>query len=127
LALLSGCVSTEPSSPITQAERIGTRLVLTLPDAHGLLDSVSGRWRIVGGVFERMTIDYRVLGPEWPQRWILASETGASVVVKLDVSAANPHVNDSRVSTAGFTVTPPAGAAVLTLDELRARGLRGKR
>jgi len=126
LALLSGCVSTVPTSPIVSGERSGTRLVLTLSDSRALLDSASSLWRITGGIFDRMTIDYRAVGADWPQRWILASETGASPAVKLDISAADPHVNDSRVSTAGFTVTPPADAATVTLAELRARGLGGR-
>ena len=127
LALLSGCVSTAPSSPIVQGERSGTRLVLTLSDARALLDSASSRWRITGGVFDRMTVDYRAVGADWPQRWILASEAGASTAVKLDITSADPHVNDPKVSTDGFTVAPPADAATVTLADLRARGLGGKR
>jgi hypothetical protein len=127
LALVSGCVTAEPSSPITRSERSGSELVLTLSDARVLLASASKQWRITGGVFDRMTIEYRAIGAEWPQRWTLASEFGVSPQVKLDVAAADPHVNDPRISPAGFAVTVPAGAVTITLDELRAKGLGGKR
>jgi len=127
LALLSGCVTTAPASPIVRGDRAGSELVLTLADARVLLDSASKRWRITGGVFDRMTIEYRAFGADWPQRWTLASEPGASPVVKLDVLASDPHVNDDKISTAGFTVTPPPGAVTITLEELRAKGLRGRR
>jgi len=127
LALLSGCVTTEPASAIARADRSGLELVLALADANVLLDSASKQWRVAGGVFDRMTIQYRAAGAAWPQRWTLASEPGVSPAVKLDVVAADPHVNDPRVSTAGFAVTPPPGAVTITLEELRATGLGAKR
>lgn len=127
LALLSGCVSTAPSSPIARGDRSGSELVLTLADARALLDSTSKQWRVTGGVFDRMTIEYRTVGVDWPQRWTLASETGTSPAVKLDVIATDPHVNDSKISTAGFAVTPPPGAVTITLEQLRATGFAGKR
>jgi hypothetical protein len=127
LALLSGCVTTAPSSAIARGDRSGSELVVMLADARVLLDSASKRWRVTGGVFDHMTIEYRAFGADSPQRWTLASEPGASPAVRLDVIAADPHVNDAKISTAGFTVIPPPGAVTITLEQLRATGIGGKR
>jgi hypothetical protein len=92
--LLTGCVTASAASPIERSDRSGSQLVLTLPDAHVLIDSRSTRWRVAGGVFDRMTIEYRATGADWPERWTLASEAGASPDVKLDIAAKDPHAND---------------------------------
>lgn len=127
LALLTGCVTAAPSAAIDRADRSGSQLVLALPDVHALIDSQAKAWRMVGGVFDRMTVEYRATGAGWPQRWTLASIAGAAPDVLLDVVAADPHADDPSITAARFTVTPPAGAVTITLDQLRASGFGGKR
>ena len=121
LALMTGCVTSGPSAGVLASDRYGDRLVVTLTDAVVVLAPLAASWRITGARFDHLTVQYDAAVGEWPARWTLMSEAGAGASVELDVSAADPLANDPRVTTAGFAVTPPAGATTITIEQLRAK------
>jgi len=126
LALMTGCVTLDATASPTSADRYGNKVVVTLQDSTAVVESSADRWRVTGGLFDAVAVRYDAFAGDWPSRWTMSSTTGAADDVMLDIATADPHVNDPQVTTSGFTVTPPPSATTITLDQLRARGLKGK-
>jgi hypothetical protein len=120
LALLSGCATTTPA--MQSAERFGKQVVVTTGGGRVVLESRDSRWRTVGAAFDHLTVRYDQWLPSAPAHWVLASAPGVSPDVALDVRVRDPHINDPAIDPARFAPPLPAGATVMTLDELRESG-----
>lgn len=125
LALLSGCVATTPE--FQSGVRYGPELAITTPATRMYLEQVNGIWRTIDGTFDGLVVTYRQFtsssaGPAaLPVVWSLASEAGRDPSVSLSI-----HVDSATVGRAlpasAFTVSLPADATRISLDELRQSG-----
>jgi outer membrane biogenesis lipoprotein LolB len=118
LAVLSGCGA---FSDVTAA---GTRyediVAVTTGDRQRLYFRAAGEgWQVAAAELPGLIIDYAVRksGP-WPARLRASSSGDQGVPIDLTITQSQVVANESFPDGA-FTLTPPANAIPLTLDELR--------
>ena len=122
LALLTGCVATPPD--FVSAARYDKDLAITTASARVFLSVMEGGWHAHRGLFDGLTVEYEQFTSAvsaFPAKWRIDSDAGRDPSVRLsiesgDVTAGLPL--EARV----FTMSLPADASPMTIDELRQSG-----
>jgi len=119
LAILAGCaaVSGTPES----VERADQELRASTSEGHVFLARVSGAWRVRAARFAGLQISYDLSGPgPGPSAIRIDSAPGAEAAVALSLRLVDVERNPTpALPAATFSVSVPAGALPMTLDELR--------
>lgn len=118
LAVLTGCGAF--SDRTFGGARYQEILALNISDTSRLyFRAVDSGWQVAAVTLPDLLIDYGARAPgTWPDR-LRATSTGAQVLrVELTITQRQAIANEPFPEGA-FTLTPPANAVPLTLDELR--------
>lgn len=125
LTVLTGCGLSR--APIVDAVRYTDLLAVQTDQGRAFLRSVAGHWRVVAVQRDGLLVDY-VHDPSrsevWPRELRLTSLPGRNPALTLSVSQDQIEVNVPFPPRA-FTVTVPAGATAMTVEELRSAGPLG--
>lgn len=124
--IVTGCLADgEPAGGRTYAR--GWRAVELAGPATAFVRQVQGRWRIEAGSLPGLTVGYRDFAGARPSRVrLVARPSGAAAAADLTLTVSQVEINVTLPDEV-FTVEVPAGAAPLTLDELREAGPLGVR
>ncbi len=125
LAILSGCVSRQPS--LVRALRYGDAIEATTADGVVYLERDKTGWRPRAGEFEGLVVDYADArsGSAWPRGIGIRTRpggTGPAVSIEFTVSELIPNL---PLPPKLFEVDVPPNAATISLEELRANGPAG--
>lgn len=120
LALLSGCVSSDPV--VTQAERFGTVVRLRVSDTVIYLAERGGQWRLAAAEFGDVAADYLRIESGWPRE--IALRRGANVTLRLRVIE---FERNPQLPPALFQLQVPDAFVEVPLDDLRQSGPLGRR
>lgn len=122
LAMLTGCISRDLAVSDAAAYEGGDLIRVTTADATLYLRRTAGRWRVQAGAFDGLTVELVEHGPAFPADLRIVTGAGAETPVDLRVRVSPPIRVNGTVNPAAFERTPPAGAARITLADLRAAG-----
>jgi hypothetical protein len=120
LAILSGCVS--PAARFAEAaEYAGVTAVHLVGGDVLYLTHEGGRSDLRAGVFDDVTVEYRQRQAGWPAQIVIRTAPGRtpSVSLALRVDALD---RDTTLPDSTFEIARPAGATLMSVDELRASG-----
>jgi hypothetical protein len=125
LAILSGCLSAEPQPLQGRTYGSGWSAVDLAGSMTAYLRREGNRWRILAGTRGRLTIEYADFARDRASRIRLRMAGDASAAqadLTVDLSQVDTNV---PINPRAFSIVVPAGAAPLTLDELRRQGPLG--
>ena len=128
LAIMSGCIAT--SFTPTTLLRIGPQVRADTPDSRLYLGRRDGRWRIVAGEGGGLIVDYPgAFRGDWPAEWRAARADATHTPLILDAVVEDAAFDDPAVGRdpAAFQLQDTPGAVPMSLDDLRAAGIFGKR
>jgi hypothetical protein len=120
LALLSGCVSTDPV--VAEAERVGAFARLRTVDSVIYLRERGGQWGLVAAEFDDVVADYRSVEAGWPRD--IEIRRGAAVTLRLRVIE---FERNPQLPPAVFQLQVPEAFVEVPLDALRQSGPLGRR
>jgi len=127
LAILSGCVSADPHPLQGRTYAGGWSAVDLAGEVTAYLRRDGDRWRIRAGTREKLTVEYTGFDQDHPSRirlYMAGDASAATADLTLELSQVDTNV---AIDPKAFSVLVPAGAAPLTLEELRRRGPLGNR
>lgn len=119
LALVTGCGL--PDGAMTSGARYAGMIAVSTSTGRGFLQMVDGEWRVMNGLFDNLTVQYRKFAGQWPKQWQLVSEAGRDPAIGLNVDVDNTTVGEPLEASV-FSLDMPANATQITLDELRESG-----
>jgi hypothetical protein len=125
LAFVSGCVTR--SHDMKDAARVGKYLRIRTDDGRVYLRQQAGVWRVQGGEVLGLIVDYEWRDSTFPTILRARSAPGASVDTRLSLEAAQFRVNDTVPAELFAPPKAAAGAAPMTLEELRESGPLSRR
>ncbi|MCX6538065.1 MAG: hypothetical protein NT151_03900 [Acidobacteria bacterium] len=128
LALLTGCLVSEPQAEATEARRFesGWMAVPLSGGAEAFMRSEGQQWRIVGGrssgggddrATTSWTVAYDEFAAGFPGRVRVSQASTTDVTFRVSQIEANVAIDP-----AAFSLTVPADAVPMSLDELRQMG-----
>jgi hypothetical protein len=120
LALLTGCVSSDPVA--TLAERIGTTARIRTADSIIYLAERNGQWRLAAAEFGDVMADYRRVDPAGPREIELRRGSDVTLRIRVIEFERNP-----QLSPAVFQLAVPDAFVEVPLDALRQGGPLGPR
>jgi hypothetical protein len=123
LALLTACSGEEA---VVDAGRYGDVLAVRTPDVRAYLRRVGGEWRAIATDLTDLRVEYSVGANGWPAEMRISSLPGRTPVLGLTIAVRQIEVN-SAMPASTFSVTVPAAATPVSLDELRAAGPLGEK
>lgn len=124
LAVLAGCVSPDAAASDAREFPDGVIAVRLSSGDEAYLERRSGRLVVRAGAIDGVVVDYQWGASRTPSQIAIRSEAGrapaVALVIRVDVAVIDP-----QPSPQAFAVAVPAGAAVMSVDELRASGPLG--
>jgi len=125
LAILSGCLSADPQPLRGRTYAGGWSAVDLAGGVTAYLHREGDRWRVRAGTREQLTIEYTGLDGDRASRIRLRMAGDASAAradLTLELSQVDTNI---AIDPGAFSVLVPAGAAPLTVEELRRQGPLG--
>jgi outer membrane biogenesis lipoprotein LolB len=124
-AILTGCVTVDPKPTSGRLHQNGWASVDLEDGARLFLERQNNAWQLRAARRQGWQIDYPAWQGRFPQSVRLQSEQQA---VNVDLTATLSQIESNMdLDPAAFTVSVPAGAQTMTIEELRAAGpLRGQ-
>lgn len=125
VSLLTGCGSRE--DPAGEPLRHGNLVAFgRLGNRRYLSPGAAGSWKVVAAELPGWLVDYKTGSQSWPDEVRVTSTTTQQPAISLTIRQSQVELN-TNIPPAAFTVTVPAGAVPITLEELRASGPLGDR
>jgi hypothetical protein len=125
LAFVTGCVTR--SHDMTDASRVGKLLRITTAEGRVYLRQQGGAWKVRGGEVLGLIVDYEWRDSSFPTILRARSAPGGTVETRLSLEAAQFRVNDTVPAELFIAPKAAAGAAPMTLEELRETGPLSRR
>ncbi len=119
LPIFGGCVATD--SAVVRAVAHGETLEIVTADTRVFLEQRGGEWRTRAGFFDNLVVEYEAYVDGVPREFHMRSTRPEGPVVRLELVVRDVAMNTEVPDTA-LRINPPAAAATLSIEELRASG-----
>jgi hypothetical protein len=117
LAILTGCGVVDRE--FDTAGRHGDLIAARTSAGTVYLAERQGVWRVAGADLNGLQVDYPRYDGSWPREIVIAAPDSPDTAIRLRV---REHlIDDARIASAAFAITPPSGARAISVDALRAR------